>query len=168
MSDSGRFVAGDLNPAEIHQYVQGLPGQKFLKVAFGCGDEVLLHLGEPTRRATGKLADLYRGAWVFATQGTPWRLECQGTIVASSDGAPGNGEQVRRALESARVLRLDPQDPLSLTFDNGCRLVISPGPEDDATDVPYWELLTPEGDALAYSPNRVWSFTPSHAVRKAV
>jgi hypothetical protein len=104
-----------------------------------------------------------KGAWILGTRGTSWRLHSPAGTLASSDD-PERARQQIAAIEGAKVsaFAVGESDPtLRVSFDNGCQLLVLPTSEDDAWDLPYWELFTPGHMLLEFGPGGVWSYTRS-------
>jgi hypothetical protein len=148
----------------LQAIVRGLLGQSCWRAALSYGDELCLHIGEKVPYAHRALAGQVKGAWIFGTRGTAWRLDAPTETLASSDDDPLLARQRVTAVEGAAVIGFEvglPDWVLTVSFANGYRLLVLPSPEDDAEDLPYWELFTPEHLRLAFGPGGVWSCTRS-------
>ena len=162
-----------IDPSSVQGIVQGLYGQPCWKAAFTYGDELRLHIGERVPRTSQKLASKERGAWVFGTRGTAWQLKGPAETITSADPPEGLEERVHAALVNARVtdfqvrtglVRREPV--LLISFDNRYQLVVTPGPEDEQDDFPYWELFTPDKTVLLHGPQGLSRYQRDEVARR--
>jgi hypothetical protein len=85
-------------------------------------------------------------------------------MLTSSENDPHEARRQLSAIEGAGIIAFEvnlDNRTLNVRFANGCRLLVSPSPEDDSWDLPYWELFTPGHMVLAFGPGSVWSYTRS-------
>jgi hypothetical protein len=184
------IVAGDMDNQTVSRILEKMTGERCLRACFSYGDEVRLHIGGPVPWSSPRLKDEERGAWVLGTRGTPWQLlREENPIVESSANVEREEEILRQTIEGARIKSVEAplasertialqvtvalmsdilgtprraESALTISFDNGYRFCINPGPDDDAGDLSYWELLTPDHMLLRFGPRRLWSCVPSN------
>ncbi len=163
---------GELDIGTIKRTLRTVQMAKFLKASFGYGDELLLHFGGPVARTTKKLQD-DRGGWVLRTQGTGWRISGANDAVMAQSGHSSDESVINSLLGGASVIRMEDCTGygcfyvLHVYFDNGLCFSILPRLEDCDPEVPFWELLTPQGDSLSYAPDGVWTFVEQNVVPSA-
>ena len=145
------------------QAIQGLVGKKCWKATFAYGGELHLHFGAHVPYSSPRMAGQTKGAWRLGTCGTPWTLETSGRKVSS--------RQIEKQLECAiksiegcavRSVKVT-VCILSLKFDNGWTLLVTPSAEDEKfEDIPYWELFMPRHMMVTFGSGAVWSFRRSN------
>jgi hypothetical protein len=148
----------------LQEIIQGILGQLCWSVRFSYGDELNVHVGARIPSTRPALAGREKGAWILGTRGTAWRLESPSGILASSDSDPLQARQRLSAIEGTTIAAFEVNAgnrALTVSFANGCRLLVLPSPEDDAWDLPYWELFTPGHMVLTFGPGVAWSYTRS-------
>ncbi len=154
----------------LREVVGGIVGQPCWRVHFSYGGELCLHAGERLPYAHPALADKQRGAWILGTRGTAWRVESPDATRATSADEPDQAKARLAPLETASLTAVAiGGDDLSLTvsFDNGWKLCLTPTPEIEGRDLLLWELFTPERMLLTFGPGKVWSYTRADQPAKA-
>jgi hypothetical protein len=106
------------------------------------------------------MSKLEKGAWMLGTRASAWELDCPAGISVTTGETL---DTIKRALghfEETSITVFETRFPdltLSMTFSNECKLTVFANKE-DALDLPYWELFTPEQMLLRAGPGSVWSY----------
>ncbi|MFB2876955.1 RNA-directed DNA polymerase [Floridanema aerugineum] len=130
------------------------------KATLSYGDELSLHIGAKIPYSQKSMAGKEKGEWIVGTRGNPWKLKSGGETIATSNE---DAEIIRdkiKAIENNHISWFVPTPELgfNMGFSNGYELILIPEIEDDS-DLPYWEMFTPEAMVLKVGPNAMWSYT---------
>lgn len=152
---------------QLHAVANRVVGETCWKVALSYGDELTLHFGEQIPYLQPSMAGKKKGAWILGTRGTAWQLDQSSDTTVTQDAEADIlsllKREVRR-LEGNILQSLNigyPVLSLSLNFNQGSQLTITPSIRDDEFDLPYWELFTPNHQVLKVGPKTSWSLIPS-------
>jgi hypothetical protein len=126
---------------ELDDILRALHGVPCWRARLGYGDELRLDFGEPRPYRHPAMAGARKGSWILGTRASSWQ------VVA------GVLPDVEGARVTATKVEL-PQLALTLAFDNGVALHISPDPAEH--EVAAWELFTASGQHLQAGPGARW------------
>lgn len=104
-----------------------------------------------------------KGSWILSTRGTAWRLDSPSETLATSEDKPETLRQKIQAIENTEIAVLEASYSelgLTVVFNNGCKLMLFPEPEENA-DLPYWEMFTPSQRVLKVGPDATWAYVRS-------
>ncbi len=102
------------------------------------------------------------GAWGFIVSASSWRVTPSEELQATSDPRDKDAwaEQLRGMRGLVTRCALNHED-LSLELEFETRMVLQVVPAADGTDVPYWELFTPNGMYFQIGPGPVVIYGPA-------
>jgi hypothetical protein len=127
---------------ELELILRALHGVQCWRARLGYGDELRLDLGEPRPYRHPSMGGRLKGSWVLGTRASSWQLEPTG-VLPDVEGAHVTTTKVEL-----------PQLDLTLGFDNGVALRISPDPAEQ--ELAGWELFTASGMHLQAGPGPRW------------
>ncbi len=148
---------------QLREITGGVLGETCWRASLSYGDELSLHMGARLPYSQKSMAGKEKGSWILGTRLTPWRLDSASEILATSEEDPEILKQKVHAIEGTTITMLEtsyPELALSVTFSNGCKLMLIPDAEDDS-NLPYWELFTPYQMLLKVGPGSIWSYVRS-------
>jgi hypothetical protein len=100
------------------------------------------------------MAGKQKGEWMFGTRGTRWILITPTQSFSSDSHTEKQSGRKVKALEGSKVVsfeQISAHDWL-MAFSNGCSFHIAPSAEDQESDLPYWELFTPDDTVITFGP----------------
>lgn len=154
-------------PSDLEQIIQiisSVIGESCWKVSLSYGDELTLHIGERIPYVQKSMVGKEKGSWILGTRATQWRIDSPSETLVTSNDDP---EIIRQKFDTIKdchisVIKINSQNlALTLTFSNGCKLILLPNNEDDI-DLPYWEIFTPHHMVLKVGPGTMWSYISSN------
>jgi len=181
---------------ELRAYLQQLVGQPFRFLRFSYGDELTLHVGQPTQYRSSRLAHLSRGSYVIGARASYWFLrthvppaiivgDSRPLSYASKHRKPLTPEQVEKSellRPGARIAGVDAITlgtgtrsaygfGLSLSLEDSASLLVLPAPRLGRNRrqqlVADWEVFTPYERYLSVGPGLRWSYLSSRMATKA-
>jgi hypothetical protein len=192
----GRIVATVIDLDDVQPYSEDMDemrpllrrvvGKPFLFFRASYGDELTLHLGEPTRYSSPKMDSLRKGSFLVATRASGWILES-----GSQPGRCFMSDDVKIEKSSKRSIRMELREiekqatilpgslvtdamaspalggmMLSLAFTDGSSLVVLPRQSAATEDGDVREIAEEELDP-ADRPLADWEvFMPRHRILK--
>lgn len=152
----------------LNQIIQPIIGETCHQVRFSYGDELILHFGEMKPYNHPKLKHLRKGKWQLSTRATPFDLitNTNTLMCFSSDYGFSRdvSEGLLKLLENKKLtdFAINTNNlQLSLSFEEGYKLILNPDLEDDS-GLAYWELLMPNEQILIVGPGNFWECKSIH------
>ncbi len=146
----------------LKEIVIGIIGEICWKAILSYGDELSLHIGARIPYSQKSMAGKEKGAWILGTRATKWRLESSNEVIITSEDELEIIRKKVRAIENNTITGFDVSYPdlsLTVTFSNRYKLILTPDADD--SDLPYWELFTPNRMILKVGAGDVWSYSHS-------
>lgn len=146
--------------ARLYRIIQGMIGKRCWQAAFTYGGDLRLQIGARIPYKNPNMAGKKKGSWIFGTCGTPWVLITPEGSVSSGDGDEEELEERLKVIQNSTVIGFGlslPNEAVSVTFSNKCRLDVTPTARDRKYGLPYWELFTPDNRLVAFGAGGRWS-----------
>lgn len=159
-------VKNIIQPSDLNQLLQimnGLIGETCWKANLSYGDELTLHIGEKILYSQKSMAGKEKGAWILGTRATQWQLDYLAKVVVSSNDDPEIIKNKINIIKENTIINIKISYPnliLTVSFGNKCDLILFPDKED--TDLPYWEVFTPDQMVIKVGPGTIWSIKSSN------
>ncbi|MBR8838853.1 MAG: hypothetical protein DSM106950_33830 [Stigonema ocellatum SAG 48.90 = DSM 106950] len=150
---------------QLNQIINGVIGEICWKANLSYGDELTLQIGARIPYSQKSMAGKEKGAWILGTRTTQWRLNGPSETLVSANDDPEIIRQKVDAIKDSTIAVIETNYrnlALTVTFSNGCQLILLPNSEDDI-DLPYWEMFTPDQMVLKVGPGARWSYTSSNS-----
>ncbi len=162
------LVKNITQPSDLEQLIQiisGIIGEICWKASLSYGDELTLHIGARITYSQKSMAGKEKGAWILGTRATQWRIDGSSETLVSANDDPEIIRQKVNAIKDSTIAGIETEYcnlALTVTFSNGCKLILLPNSEDDV-DLPYWEMFTPHQMVLKVGPGGRWSYISSNS-----
>ncbi|MBC6421477.1 MAG: hypothetical protein GDA38_07885 [Hormoscilla sp. SP12CHS1] len=154
-----RTIFNDLEG--VKEITQLIVGETCWRAIMSYGDELVLHAGARIPYSQKSMVGKEKGSWILGTKITEWQLECKGEMLFSSQSLPEMRDEIH-VIEGTKITAFEISTELGLTveFSNGCQLKLFPNEQDDS-DLPYYELFTPDRMVLKVGKGASLSYLPS-------
>lgn len=153
-------TASDLTP--LHQIVCSAIGELCWKTSLNYRHEVTLHFGDPIAYTCHTQLGKDHGSWILGIRGAVWQLERSGGTTVTAPTGLADWSQMLSHLEGQSMTAIEMTFPdlrVIIDWSQGDRLTLIPTSDD--TDIPDWELFTPEQRILQVGPGVTWSYGQS-------
>lgn len=154
------------NPTDLKQLreiTNGVIGELCWRASLSYGDELSLHIGARIPYSQKSMTGKEKGAWILGTRATAWTIQLANETITTSEDDSDLLKQKVQVIKDTTITELEtsyPELSLTVTFDNGCKLILLPNTQEDG-DLPYWEMFTPERMILKVGPGAIWCYTRS-------
>lgn len=148
---------------KLREIVSGVLEETCWRACLSYGDELSLHIGARIPYSHKSMAGKEKGAWILGTRGTAWKLVSSSETLVTSEDESEIVRQKVHTIEDTTIAAFETSYPnlaLTVTFGNGCSLILIPDIEDNS-DLPYWEMFTPYRMLLKVGPGAMWSYVRS-------